>query len=156
MVSDPNCAHFENVVAVQKSMRSPDRWKRLLRGEVDFSRVTGMAGTLAGQAARKAKFLLRETAERIVPSAGSRLSKDLRAIFAHGRTVWLYEADGEPAGAVAMTEARRTYHRARREGRLAHERIAGGDHTFSQSAPRAEFIRRLREHFKRTWKPEAP
>ena len=75
---------------------------------------------------------------------------------AHGRTVWLYESDGEPAGAVAMTEARRTYQRARSEGRLAHEHIAGGDHTFSQSAARDEVIRRLRGHFKRTWKPEAP
>jgi len=156
MVSDPTCAHFEQVVAVQKSMRNPDRWKRLLRGEVDFSRVTGMAKTVAAQAARKARFLLRDAAERIVPSAGSRLSKDLRSIFAHGRTVWLYESDGEPAGAVAQTEARRTYQRARSEGRLAHEHIAGGDHTFSQSAARDEVIRRLRGHFKRTWKPEAP
>jgi alpha-beta hydrolase superfamily lysophospholipase len=156
MTYDPNCHHFENVVAVQRSMRSPDRWKRLLRGEVDFSRVTGMAATLVAQMARKATWFGREMAEIVAPSAGSQLSRDFRKIFAHGRTVWLYEADAEPAGAVAMTEARRTYHRARREGRLVHERIVGGDHTFTQSAARAELIRRLRDAFKRTWKPEAP
>ena len=156
MISDPNCDHFEQVVTMQKSMRSPGRWKRLLRGEIGLGRVKDAARTMAAHAARKARALLSEAAEIVVPSAGTRLSQDLRSIFARGRTLWLYESDGEPAGAVAMTEARRTCKRALREGRLVHQRIAGGDHTFSQSAARAEVIRRLRHALKQTCDKEAP
>lgn len=152
MVSDPNCAHFENMVLIQKSMGDSSRWKRLLRGEIDFARVKNKARTLAIHMGKKARAMAAEMREIVVPSAGTPLSRDLRTIFGHGRTVWLYESDGEPAGAVAQVEARRTYRRAIKEGRLVHERIAGGDHTFTQSAARAEVIRRLRESLKRTCK----
>ena len=156
MVSDPNCDHFEQVALMQKSMNKPDRWKRLLRGEIGLSRVKDAARTMAAHSAKKARALFAEAAEIVMPSAGTRLSKDLRTIFGRGRSLWLYESDAEPAGAVAMTEARRTYRRGLREGRLVHERIAGGDHTFSQSGPRADVIRRLRESLKRTCDKEAP
>ena len=156
MVSDPNCEHFEQMVLMQKSMREGSRWKRLLRGEIDTRRVVEKLRTLTAHAGRKAKALATEACEMVAPSAGTRLSKDLRAIFDRGCSVWLYESDGEPAGAVALTEARRTYRRGVREGKLVHERFPGGDHTFSQSVPRDAIVRRLRESFKRTWNPEAP
>ena len=156
MVSDPNCDHFEQMVLMQKSMREGSRWKRLLRGEIDTRRVVEKLRTLMAHAGRKARALGTEACEIVVPSAGSRLSKDLRAIFDRGCSVWLYESDGEPAGAVAMTEARRTYRRGLRDGKLVHERFPGGDHTFTQSVPRDAIVRRLRESFKRTWNPEAP
>lgn len=156
MLSDPNCAHFEQMVLVQKSMREGSRWKRLLRGEIDTRRVVAKLRTLATHAGKKVRALATEACEIVAPAAGTPLSKDLRAIFERNCTLWLYESDGEPAGAVAATEARRAYRRGLREGKLVHERFPGGDHTFSQSAPRAEMVRRLRESFKRTWKPEAP
>ena len=156
MVSDPNCDHFEQLVLMQKSMREGSRWKRLLRGEIDTRRVVEKLRTLAAHAGRKARALATEACEIVAPSAGMRLSKDLRAIFDRGCSLWLFESDGEPAGAVAMTEARRTYRRGLRDGKLVHERFPGGDHTFSQSVPRDAVVRRLRESFKRTWNPEAP
>jgi hypothetical protein len=144
------------VVNYQKSMRDPDRWRRLLRGDIDFKRVGKMASILAAQAGRKAKALASELREIVSPASGTRLSRDLRAVFAQGRRLSMYESDGEPAGAVLLTEARRTYARANRSGFMTLENVRGGDHTFSQSAARSEIIRRITEELRRHYLKEAP
>jgi hypothetical protein len=143
MTYDPNCHHYENVALFQKSMRDSSRWKRLLSGEIDPRRVLGIARVALAQAGRKARAYGAELRELLMPAAGTRLSRDLKAILALDRRVSMYEADGEPAGAVLMTEARRTLARARRSGAMTLENVPGGDHTFSQSGPRHDLVRRI-------------
>jgi alpha-beta hydrolase superfamily lysophospholipase len=143
MTYDPNCHHYENVAMFQKSMRDSSRWKRLLSGEIDPRRLAGMARIALSQVRRKLQAYGAELREILIPSAGTPLSRDLKAILALDRKVSMYEADGEPAGAVLMTEARRTLARARRSGAMTLENVPGGDHTFSQSGPRDDLVRRI-------------
>ena len=136
----PDSQHYVDVAAYRKSMRDTARWKRLLRGEVDLRRIARIAGT---HAARKARAAAAELHEVMNPSGGTRLSRDLRALLALGRRVWMYEGDGEPAGTVLKTEARRPLAEARRRGVMTMEHIPGGDHTFSRSAARDDLISRI-------------
>ena len=121
-------SHYGDVAAYGQSMRSAERWKRLLRGEVDVMRI---ARTMAAQAHRQAKGWLFEAP----------LARELREIDKLGRRVHLVLSDGEPAHAILKTEAPRTFRRALRKGSMTFDRIRGGDHTFSRSQHRDELTR---------------
>lgn len=138
---DPASHHYQDVAAYERSMKDANRWKRLLRGEVDLKRVARIART---HAARKLKATAAGLHELLSPNGGTRLSRDLRRLLATGRRITMYEAEGEPAGAALDTEAKRAVRKARRAGAMTIERIAGADHTFSRYAAREELVRRIR------------
>jgi hypothetical protein len=62
------------------------------------------------------------------------------------RRVTMLVAEGDPGRDILMAGAKLTATRALRSGHLRLEMIPGGDHTFSQSAPRAALLRRLADH----------
>jgi alpha-beta hydrolase superfamily lysophospholipase len=140
MSLDTSVNHYQDMAAYQSSMRDPERWKKMLRGKVDMGRL---ARVVTAHVAKTARGRWRDVKEILVPSSGTRLSRDLRAILTR-RPVTLYMADGEPAGPILQTEAKRTVNRAIRAGKLRIEKIPGADHTFSQAGPREELIRRVR------------
>ena len=140
MSLDTSVNHYEDVAAYQQSMRDPARWKKLLRGEVDLVRL---ARVTTAHLAKTLKGRWDDVREILAPSSGTRLSKDLRDISGQGRTLNLYVSDGEPAPAILATEAKRAVRSATRAGRMTIDKISGGDHTFSQGAPRDELIRRI-------------
>jgi len=134
--------HYEDVAAYQRSMRDPERWKRLLRGEADLGRLARVA---LAHAAKLARGRWEDLKEMLVPSLGTRLSQDVRAICARGRRMHVILSDGEPAAAILDTEAKRAVGRAKRRGLFTLDRIPGGDHTFSRSAARDALVARIVE-----------
>lgn len=145
MSLDTSVNHYEKVAAYQRSMRDPARWKKLLTGQVQFGRL---AKTGAEHLAKIVRGRWHDIKDMIWPGSGTRLSHDVRALAALGRKTRIYVSDGEPAGALLATEAKRSVNRATRAGLLSVERIPGGDHTFSQSAPRDELVARIRAALK--------
>jgi alpha-beta hydrolase superfamily lysophospholipase len=142
---DTSVNHYEKVAAYQRSMRDPERWKKLLLGQVQLGRLAKVAGAHAMKVARGRWQDLKEV---VRPGSGTRLSHDIRALAELDRKTRIYVSDGEPAGAVLATEAKRSVRKATRAGLLTFERIPGGDHTFSQSAHRDELVARVRAALK--------
>jgi alpha-beta hydrolase superfamily lysophospholipase len=145
MSLDTSVNHYENVAAYRRSMRDPERWKKLLLGEVDVPRL---ARTAAAHVARMARGRWDDLRELLDPSRGTRLSRDLREIQARGRPMDVFVAEGEPAGAMLQTEAKRAVRRARRAGVLSIENILGADHTFSRYAARSDLVARIHRNLK--------
>ena len=145
MSLDTSVNHYENVAAYQRSMRDPARWKRLLLGDVDAQRL---ARTAAAHLAKVARGRWNDLRELLDPSRGTRLSKDLRAIQDRGRPMDVFVAEGEPAGAMLMTEAKRAVRRAKRAGVLSIENVLGADHTFSRHAARSDLVARIHRNLK--------
>ena len=147
MSLDTSVNHYEKVAAYQRSMRDPERWKKLLRGQVQIGRLVKVAGAHAMKVVRGRWHDFKEI---VRPGSGTRLSHDVRALASLGRKTFIYVSDGEPAGALLATEAKRSVKRATRAGLLSVERIPGGDHTFSQTAPREALVARIRAALKDT------
>jgi alpha-beta hydrolase superfamily lysophospholipase len=139
---DTSSSHYEDVAAYSASVRDPERWKKLLLGRVDEIRLFRIA---LAHVAKTAKGRWEDLREMVMPSAGTRLSRDLIAVGRLGRPIHLFQSDGEPAGAILATEAARASRRLTRAGLLHSQRIAGGDHTLSQSAPRDQLVARIHE-----------
>jgi pimeloyl-ACP methyl ester carboxylesterase len=145
MSLDTSVNHYEKVAAYQRSMRDPERWKKLLTGQVQLGRLAKVAGAHLMKVVRGQWHDLKDI---VRPGSGTRLSHDVRALATLGRRTLIYVSDGEPAGAVLATEAKRSVKRATRAGLLTVERIPGGDHTFSQLAPRDVLVGRIRAALK--------
>jgi hypothetical protein len=125
----------------KSSMRDSGRWLKLLRGGVNLRRPVEVALAQLTVLARSYYEVLWET---LWPERGPRLARDLRKLFALGRHVTFIIAEGDPGRDILMANARRTVSAALRSGQMSLESIAGADHTFSQSGPRAEMIERVR------------
>lgn len=134
---------FADAQAYRRSMRDPSRWLKLLRGEVNFRRLLEVASNHPRTLARS---YLDAACEALAPSRAPRLAQDLRRLFAMKRRVTMLVAEGDPGRDILMAGAKLTATRALRSGQLRLETIPGGDHTFSQSAPRAALLRTLADH----------
>jgi predicted alpha/beta hydrolase len=137
---DTTVNHYESVAAYRSAARDPQRWKRLLRGEVDMKRLVRVA---AAHVAKTAKGRWDDVRETLFPGDGTPLSQDLRRLEKRRRRLHLFQSDGEPAETILATEAGAASRRLSRAGLLAIEHIRGGDHTFSRSAPREKLIERV-------------
>ena len=134
---------FADAQAYRRSMRDPSRWLKLLRGEVNFRRLLEVALSHPRTLARS---YFDAACEALAPARAPRLSQDLRRLLARERRVTMLVAEGDPGRDILMAGAKLTARRALRGGRMRLETIPGGDHTFSQSIPRAELLRRLADH----------
>ena len=132
---------FADMQWYKSSMRDSGRWRKLLRGEVNLRRPVEVALAHFTVLARSYYEVLWEA---LWPDRGPRLARDLRKLFALGRHVTFIIAEGDPGRDILMANARRTVAVALRSGQMSLESIAGADHTFSQSGPRAEMIQRVR------------
>jgi alpha-beta hydrolase superfamily lysophospholipase len=134
---------FADAQAYRRSMRDPSRWLKLLRGEVNLVRLLEVAMSHPRTLARS---YLDAACEAVAPSRAPQLSQDLRRLFEMKRRVMMLVAEGDPGRDILMAGAKLTATRALRSGQMRLETIPGGDHTFSQSAPRAALLRTLAEH----------
>jgi alpha-beta hydrolase superfamily lysophospholipase len=134
--------HFEDVAAYKKSMKDPSRWMRLLRGQTDLVRLlrVGAAHVKATVHAR-----LKSLADTLGLGRDTPLTRDLKKLFSE-RRVAIFVADGDPGRDILMHDAKRTATRALKCGQLRMSVIPGADHTFSQSTPRRELVRRVVSH----------
>jgi pimeloyl-ACP methyl ester carboxylesterase len=138
-------SRFEDVKAYKRSMRDPARWLKLLRGDVNMKRLLEVAIAHPRTIARSYYDAFCET---LLPRKAPRLSRDLRRLFEMNRQVTFLIAEGDPGRDILMAGAKRTASKAIRSGRIRLEMIPGGDHTFSQLAPRKDMIDRLSAHLK--------
>jgi hypothetical protein len=139
---------FEDMEQYAKSARDPERWKKLLRGEVNVKRLVEVVWSTAIGKVKPHWAALHET---LFPeSGGTRLSRDLRKLARLERRVTLFIGDRDQGEKILDAEARRTMRKGLRSGRIVLHRIPGGDHTFSRFQPRAEMVRAVVEHCVRT------
>jgi alpha-beta hydrolase superfamily lysophospholipase len=138
--------NFSDAQAYKQSMRDPKRWLKLLRGDVNFRRLLQVAIAHPKTIARS---YIDAAVETLMPSRAPRLSQDLRRLMAGDRRVTFLLSERDAAREILMTGAKRTVTRAVKAGKIRLEVIAGADHTFSQSRPRSEMIRRLSESLSR-------
>lgn len=138
-------SRFEDAVAYRKSMRDPSRWLKLLRGDVNVGRLVEV---VASQAKAIVRSYWQSLCELLIPSAGPRLSRDLRKLLDSGRQVAFFISEGDPGRDILMAGARRTATRALRDGRIHLETIPEADHTFSQWKPRCDVVCRITRHLR--------
>ena len=131
---------FSDAQAYKQSMRDPKRWLKLLRGDVNFRRLLEVAISHPKTIARS---YIDAAVETLMPSRAPRLSQDLRRLMANDRRVTFMLSERDAAREILMSGAKRTVTRAVKAGKIRLEVISGADHTFSQSRPRSEMIRRL-------------
>ncbi|HUP28821.1 MAG TPA: hypothetical protein VM122_01515, partial [Usitatibacter sp.] len=127
----------------KKSMRDPNRWLKLLRGDVNFRRLLDVA---ISHPKTVAKSYYDACLETLAPEKAPRLSQDLRRLFEMNRRVTVLISEGDPGGDIIMSQAKLTAKRAMRSGQMRMETIEGGDHTFTQSRPRRALIERVAAH----------
>ena len=138
---------FEDAAAYRKSMRDPNRWLKLLRGDVNFRRLYEVMDT---QIVTVVRSYWRSLCEMLIPSAAPRLSRDLTRLLDSGRQVAFFVSEGDPGRDILIAGARRMATRALREGRIHLETIPEADHTFSQWKPRCDVVCRITQHLRRT------
>jgi len=132
-----------DAMAYKRSMKDPSRWLKLLRGDVNFRRLFGVAMSYPRTAAKKGYDALRET---LAPDKGPPLARDLRRLISMRCPVTFVIAEGDPGRDLLMSGAPRTASRALRSGQIRLEVIPGADHTFSHSGPRDDLVGRLAAH----------
>jgi hypothetical protein len=132
-------SHFVQAASYRKSIRDPNRWLKLLRGQVDLGRAVRF---LANHISTRAKA----AAQALGIGEEPQLSRDLKRLLRH-RHVAMYFSEGEPGRDILMHDAKRTATRAIKAGRLDLELIPGADHTFSHWTARRDILNRLLDHF---------
>lgn len=135
---------FEDMEQYRKSARDPERWKKLLRGEVKMKRL---AEVLAGHALGLVKPYWDTAQETVFPDrGGTRLSRDLRKLVAMKRPVAFFLGDRDQGLKILNAEARRTFEKGLASGLMTLYTVAGGDHTFSRLKPRLDLVRAVVQH----------
>jgi hypothetical protein len=132
---------FVDVQWYKTSMRNPERWMKLLRGDVNIRRPAVVAW---GQFMTLARSHYGALMEMLWPERAPRLARDLRKLIAMRRHLTFIIAEGDPGRDILMASARRTVSKALETGEIVLENIAGADHTFSQFGPRSVVIERVR------------
>lgn len=138
--------HFQDVAHYRRAVRSARSWLKLLRGQVDFLH-------LAGVALSQCKILVKAScaawAEIVLNRPSTPLAVDLTRLFALQRPLSLFIASRDPGHEILMANAKRTATKAIRQGRIRLQFIQDADHTFSKYARRRELIEQLVAHIDR-------
>ena len=145
--------HFGNVAHYKGSMRRADSWMKLLRGQVN---VAHLGGVVLSHLEKQLGSYANALTERWMPSAGPLLSRQLRRLFAQGRTVSMFVASGDPGWDMLVSKARHTVHAALRHKDLAVQFISGSDHTFSNQDGRMRLLFTVRDHLVRRYSTRPP
>jgi hypothetical protein len=139
---------FEDMEQYARSARDPQRWKKLLRGEVKMKRLLEVVtSTLMG----KVKPYWDALHEIVFPATGGTpLSRDLRKLGRLDRRVTCFIGDRDQGLKILNAEARRRMRRNVKSGKIVVYSIPGGDHTFSRYQPRRDLVRAVAGHCMRT------
>jgi len=135
--------HFQDAAYYKKSALNPNSWLKLLRGKVDILNLLriGLTQLLVSVKARSDAL-----AEGILPGAGTPLSRDLKKLFAHGRSLHMIIAAGDPGYDLLVAGAKGTATKGIKAGKITVSFIPNANHTFSQVKPRNELIHWLSAH----------
>lgn len=127
----PDAVAMHVVQGVGRSIRDPQRWLKLLRGQVHVGVIAGAMGRRLGQhgrsIARKLGRALRLTLRDDLHSAVLQLAQ--RGVLVH----WVF-SDGEPGLAMVREQAGEVVERLVEAGKLRVSVLKQTDHTFTQAA----------------------
>ncbi len=121
---------------MSRYLRSPlsrQRWRKLLRGEVDIRRVARLLARHAGQSFAKAS---RTLARMLHLPLRNDLADDLTRTTAGGTVLHLVFAENEPGEDLLRSLAGRAVDRLQRQHRLHLHHVVDADHTFTGEAAR--------------------
>lgn len=139
---------FGEAAYYRESMRSGDKWKKLLRGQVNVINVAKVAGNYLAQ---KVRSQSRSLMEQVVPRSGSRVANQLRKIYASKRHVTVVDSSGDPGWEIMMNSSRVVINKGLKGGKLTHLAIADADHTFSSLDARERVTSELLGHLTRRY-----
>lgn len=147
--------HFWAVQRYRKSAFSSSSWRKLLSGKVD---LLNLVKTLQGHGVRTLGSRFSGMIERFSPKKGTQLSQDFRQLVLRKRHIRMIIAEGDPGEEILIAEAKYIVKCAHRNGQMETHHVRGGDHTFTQFAPRMQLVRYLvdalgRRHKSRTTEP---
>jgi pimeloyl-ACP methyl ester carboxylesterase len=111
-----------------RTMRSPEAWKRLLRGEVE---VRAAARILARRAVAAAAGPARDVARALGRPLAEDLGADLLAAAARGVDLRFVFSAADPGLSLLRTQSGAALGALLRRGRVEIEVIRGADHTFT-------------------------
>jgi hypothetical protein len=125
----------------RQAMGSWQRWRKLLRGQVDVKRL---AQVLTRRVAARLSHALRGLARALHLPVHNDLARELRtAAVRHGTMLQFVFAEGDAGDALLHEQGGSAVQQLQRQGRLAIHRIADADHTFTGLAARAQLERLL-------------
>jgi dienelactone hydrolase len=124
-----------------RNLRDPARWRKLLSGEVNYAFILATLGRRVGLAAKRVgRLLARGVGLPLVDDLAGKLRR--AAVHHRGNDVQprlhFVFAAGDPGQGLLEAEAGRTLRVLQRQGRVAVQRVAAADHTFSRAAARLQ------------------
>ncbi|MEX2375254.1 MAG: alpha/beta fold hydrolase [Dehalococcoidia bacterium] len=125
----------------RSAFRNVERWKKALRGDVDFSYFLGF---VLRRAKLKTQQLWVDTLEATGLKEPSTLARELRQIVESRRRITFLFSSTDPGLELLQSGARRTVRVLQRKGDLQICMVPGADHTFSRRAWRQDAISRVR------------
>jgi alpha-beta hydrolase superfamily lysophospholipase len=131
-----------DVKGYRRSVRDWRRWIKVLRGEVSLRRPIAAS---AGQGLEWMGSHLQSLLEWIHPAWAPVLSRRLRALESRGVRLRMIVSEGDPGYDLLTTGAQRAARAGERSGMIEVRFVAGADHTFSRTGPRAEMMATARE-----------
>jgi alpha/beta superfamily hydrolase len=140
--------HYKHWSWYMGSARKLDRWRKLLRGEVDLGKIARVVvervTLLVAIKMQRLRAVLAPGADKAAERDD--LNRDIGMLVNAGRRVSFFFADGDPGIDLLLTNAGRTVKRFTAKKKLSIDIIAEADHTFTQRERRDELIRRVSEH----------
>jgi alpha/beta superfamily hydrolase len=135
---------FEDMEQYARSVRDPERWKKLLRGGVKMRRLVHVMWSTAIGKVKSYWDALHEIA--FPATGGTPLSRDLRKLGRLDRRVTFFIGERDQGLKILNAEARRAMRHGIKSGKIVVHSIPGGDHTFSRSKARGDLVRAVVEH----------
>lgn len=143
MSLDPTAHAFGRVAVASgalRSLRDPQRWLKLLRGQANLAVI---AGALGGRARDALVRQQRRLARGVGRPRADDLAADLRQVVRRGVRPHFVFSEDEPGLHLLAEEGGAVFRQLRQRGQVEVHRLPGADHTLSHLAARRSLWREL-------------
>lgn len=134
---------FGQVVQYRASVRSGDKWMKLLKGQVN---IFNLIKVVYFYVANPAKRWLASIFEVLRLTSGGFVAHRLRSLYARNRHVTVFCSQEDPGWDILLHGARVAVNWGLRRGKLTSEFVPGADHTFTKYSTRLDLVAKLRAH----------
>ncbi len=128
---------FQDVAYYKQSARSAASWIKLLRGRVHPAKPLKALHSLISRNLKSSYAYCRD---RLIPGAGSPVTRHLRRLADMQILVTLIVSEGDPGLDILKAQARYAVARGLKTGTLRYRPIAGADHTFTKAQSRDALV----------------
>lgn len=124
----------------QRAIRDPDRWRRLVKGEIDFRQA---ATFVAGRTRQMMKHTIRRILRVTGTGSGTRLGDDLQRFLKTGRRLSFFFSSRDPGLTVMLEYSGGVARRLIDKGTIPVTVIEDADHTLIQKRCRDDFVEKF-------------